>query len=1492
LAVSCCAFGQSTVGYTIQTFAGNGTPGYSGDGGPATSAEVNDPFAVAADAAGNLYIADYGNNRIRKVSGGVITTVAGNGTQGYSGDNGAATSAELNYPIGVAVDSAGNLYIADAFNQCIRKVSKGVITTVAGNGTPGYSGDNGPAASAELAYPFGVAVDSAGNLYIADNGNNRIRKVSGGVITTVAGNGTPGYSGDNGPATSAELNDPYGVAVGATGNLYIADYGNNRIRQVSNGTITTLAGNGTQGYSGDNGAATSAELHSPSGVAVDAAGNVYIADGSNQRVREVSSGVISTVAGNGAPGYSGDNGPATSAELYDPTGVALGPGGALFIADLANSRIRGLTSLGASCSASAAPLVLYPGASGGDFTVTIQTSSATCTWAVQSLPSWIAVSGSNVGTGSGSVTLIVASNPGAARTATISIAGALVQVSQSSPPCSYSLAFGGQAFPASGGAGSVGVTAPSWCPWTASSPVSWVTVTGGASGAGNGTVTYKVAADSGGAQSSSLTIAGLSFTVDQAGATVTSLPTYTIKAFAGSGTLGYGGDNGPATGAELYNPTGVAVDSAGNVYIADRYNHRIRKVSNGTIGTVAGNGSQGYAGDNGPATSAQLFWPAGVAVDSAGNLYIADTGNNVIRKVSNGVITTVAGNGTFNYSGDGGPATSATLNNPTGVAVDAAGNLYIADLNNHRIRKVSNGVITTVAGNGVGGFSGDNGPATSAELTYPEGVAVDFAGNLYIADNYTQVIREVTNGVITTVAGSLTQGYTGDNGPATSAQLNDPTGVAVDSAGNLYIADNGNNAIRVVSNGVIATVAGNGTLGNSGDNGAATSAELSTPTGVFVDSFGNLYVADSGNNRVRVASPTSASCLFSVIPFALFPPATGGSLSVAIQTGAACAWTVQNLPSWIKVSGNAAGTGSSNVSLVVAANPGAARTATIAIAGISAPVSQSAAACTYALAFGGQAFPVAGGTGSVGVIAPNWCSWTASSPVSWVTVNSGASGEGNGTVSYQVAANTGGTQNGSLTIAGLPFTVEEASATVSGLLAAGSMAQLVSGGLWNTTITLVNTGTTDAEMVLSFFDDNGNALPLPLTFPQTSSTAPLLASTLDQTIGAGAELVIQTAGTASQATVEGWAQLLANGSIGGSAVFAWMTATGPQEAVVPVETRNPSGFVLPFNYTGGYATGVALANLSNQAVSIPVTLRDDTGASLGAAAAINLPPYAHTSFMLASSYPAVANKFGEMELDTPAGGQISALGIRAAPDGAITTVPALATGAISNGSMAQLASGGLWNTTITLANTGAAAAQVSLNFYDDNGNALLLPLIFPQTSSTTPLPSSTLNQTINGEAQLVIETAGTASQTTSEGWAQLVVTGGNIGGSAVFAWTTPTGAQEAVAPVETRNPSAFVLPFDYTGGYATGVALANLSGQAVSVPVVLRDDKGASLGAAAAISLPAHAHTSFMLATSYPAVAGHLGTLELDTPAGGQISALGIRAAPDGAITSVPVLAK
>ena len=258
----------------IQTVAGNGTAGYGGDTGLAISAELNGSVGVAEDAAQNLYIADTGNNRIRKVdTSGVITTIAGNGNAGYSGNQGHATGAELHSPAGIAVDATGNLYIAYTGNHVIRKVdTSGVITTIAGNGAEGYSGDNGAATSATLHAPASVAVDGAGNLYIADSGNNRIREVNtSGIITTIAGDGTAGYSGDSGAATNAELNYPSGIAIDGTGNLYIADAGNNRVREVSaTGIITTVAGDGTAGFSGDNGAAASAELNNPAGVTIDA----------------------------------------------------------------------------------------------------------------------------------------------------------------------------------------------------------------------------------------------------------------------------------------------------------------------------------------------------------------------------------------------------------------------------------------------------------------------------------------------------------------------------------------------------------------------------------------------------------------------------------------------------------------------------------------------------------------------------------------------------------------------------------------------------------------------------------------------------------------------------------------------------------------------------------------------------------------------------------------------------------------------------------------------------------------------------------------------------------------------------------------------------------------------------------------------------------------------------------------------------------------------
>jgi hypothetical protein len=350
---------------------------------------------------------------------------------------------------------------------------------------------------------------------------------------------------------------------------------------------------------------------------------------------------------------------------------------------------------------------------------------------------------------------------------------------------------------------------------------------------------------------------------------------------AGIGTSGFSGDGGLATEAQLDSPTGIALDKAGNLYIADRYNHRIRKViaATGVITTVAGSGPTGpggggFSGDSGLATDAQLNLPARVALDEVGNLCIADSLNNRIRKVivATGVITTVAGTGIAGYGGDDGPATEAQLQSPLGVAVDQIGDLYIADANNHRIRKViaATDIITTVAGSGVAAYGGDNGPASDAQLNYPVCVAMDGAGNLYIADAYNHRIRKViaATGIITTVSGSGPTGpgnggFSGDGGPATDAELNFPSGVAVDGQGNLFIADNGNHRIRkvIAATGVITTVAGTGIAGYGGDNGPASDAQLKLPTDVAFG-MGNLYIADQGNHRIRKVEDSALLKLF------------------------------------------------------------------------------------------------------------------------------------------------------------------------------------------------------------------------------------------------------------------------------------------------------------------------------------------------------------------------------------------------------------------------------------------------------------------------------------------------------------------------------------------------------------------------------------------------------------------------------------------------------
>ena len=664
--------GTSTANnWTINTFAGR--TDNDGDNGPAVRARLAMPEGVAVDNSGNVYVSEYWNNRIRRVDrGGTITTFAGTGKRGYSGDGGPAVAAQFDGPIDLALDDSGNLYITDSGNNRIRRVdTSGIITTVAGSGERGYSGDGGPAVAAQLDRPFGVAVDGSGTIYISDTSNQRVRRVNNlGTITTIAGNGGRGYGGNDGePAVRVSVSWPRGLAVDGAGNVYIAASGDSRILRVdSSGIITTVAGTGEEAYSGDGGPAVDAGLYNPQDVAVDGAGNLYIPDGSNHRVRRVdASGTITTIAGDGEGGYSGDGGPAVRARLDLPIDLTVDGSGNLFIVDARNHRIRRVNTSGI------------------------------------------------------------------------------------------------------------------------------------------------------------------------------------ITTVAGIGESGFSGDGEPAVRAWLYYPLGIAFDKLGNLYIADRGNHRIRRVDTaGTITTVAGTGEGGFSGDGGPAVRARLDLPTHVALDNSGNLYIADTLNQRIRRVdASGTITTVV----------------TGIHHPRGMAVDGSGNLYIADTWRNRIRQVdASGTITTFAGTGEPGYSGDGGPAVEARLDKPGDVAVDGSGNLYIADTFNSRIRQVdTTGTITTIAGIGRGIDNGGTGPATEAVLNTPRGVAVDDSGNVFIADTILDRIkRVDTSGIITTIAGTGRDGYSGDGGPGVEADLFHPQGIAVDISGNVYFSDSGNHRVRVLTPGTA----------------------------------------------------------------------------------------------------------------------------------------------------------------------------------------------------------------------------------------------------------------------------------------------------------------------------------------------------------------------------------------------------------------------------------------------------------------------------------------------------------------------------------------------------------------------------------------------------------------------------------------------------------
>ncbi len=761
------SFANHSTAQTITTFAG----GYLGDGDLATAIGLNIPIDVVADAYGNYYIAESNEPRVRKVnSSGIISTYAGNGTVGYSGDGGAATAAQFVSITGLALDNSGNLYVSDAESHTIRKVStSGIITTIAGTGTAGYSGDGGPATAAAIAYPYGLCTNAGGDLFFADPNRHVVRKINtSGVITTFAGTGTSGFSGDGGAATAANMNFPVYLCVDASGNLYISDELDHRIRMVTpSGTISTFAGDGTMFYSSDGVPATSTSIGQPYGIIALASGDVVICDEANNIVRIVnSSGIVNTLAGNFYWGYGGDGGAATDAMIAFASGITVDPSGNLLIADSDNGRIRSINA-------------------------------------------------------SGNINTIAGGYVGAGRAATTA-----------------SFMF-----------------------------------------------TDDVAIDGSGNFYVSCSFYHQVWKINSSGV---------LSLFAGNGSATYfgTGDGGAATAANMVAPMGIAADRYGNIYIADQNDNRIRKVdASGVITTIAGSGSAAYGGDGGAATAADIYNPAGVAVDTSGNVYIADTWNHVIRKINtSGIISTIAGNGTYGYSGDGGPATAAALSIPVRLSTDRLGNLYIADGDGRTIRKVdASGTITTFAGNGTAGYSGDGGAATAAELAYPSGVFAAADGSVYIADGANWNVRRVDpSGIITTIAGSPYTGFSGDGGPGTNARLSFPTGVCADPSGNVYIADKDNYRIRkisgcttpaagTISGSTTVCVGATVTLVSSGAGGGSWS---SSAAGVAtVNSSGAVTGMSAGTANITYTVTNSCGSAFTTSTIAVINTPSAGTIS-------------------------------------------------------------------------------------------------------------------------------------------------------------------------------------------------------------------------------------------------------------------------------------------------------------------------------------------------------------------------------------------------------------------------------------------------------------------------------------------------------------------------------------------------------------------------------------------------------------------------------------
>ena len=911
----------------IGTIGGQNAP-LGADDMPAVQSLVDFyPNDVAFDTAGNLYFTESGSGfdystygiqpafgKIRKIDrSGNITTIAGGtnlGAGGYSGDGGPAVEARLNGPWGIVCDRAGNIYFCDQGNALVRKIDpSGQISTIAGVynlsfDVNGYSatgsvdsGDGGPATMAYLGDPTFLTIDSSGNLYVSELSTNRVRKIgTDGIITTVAGNGVAADIGDGGPATLASVATPGGLAIDRFGNLLICSSG--KIRSVDrSGTITTIAGTaGGTFYAGV--PATSIGQVFTGDIAVDRSGNIFAAGISSFFLPAIlkidTAGFVSVVA---ASSYV----PTQFGSYADNRFSINCP---LIFRGVGNNNSFGITTDDSgSVYAALSSAILKAGKPKtyikatndticGGIPVTFTTNSRN----IGNTPSyqWFR-NGVHVGGDSSAYVCLTPANGDTINCLVYDTSGGIIisrsniiMMAVQTPPVVSAIAGPSGLCPGYTIALSDSATGGSW---TSSDSARAIVFTSGiVSGTDTGlvTITYTILNTCGTARATKvIAITGYAPGAISGASTVSAAATITLRDTTSGGTWSTS-NAAIATVSSTGVVTGVApgvvtisysvINSCGASLVthSDSVTGGSSSVAScSIITTIAGDGfdaglssggfAGGYSGDGGSATAAELNSPFGIAMDSAGNIYFSDGSNNRIRKITpGGIITTIAGNGYSagsggGYSGDGGPATAAELFSPRGIALDNSGNIFFSDIGNNVVRKISpTGIISTYAGNGRGVFSGDGGPATDAGISIGPGLATDMHGNLYITDEGNNLIRKVnTDGIISTfaghyVAGGSTSTYSGDGGPATAADMFRPSGVCVDRVGNVYIAEVLGNRIRkVATTGIISTVAGVGAAGRTGDGGPATAATLANPISVCVDNLGNLYTSDNITNCIR-----------------------------------------------------------------------------------------------------------------------------------------------------------------------------------------------------------------------------------------------------------------------------------------------------------------------------------------------------------------------------------------------------------------------------------------------------------------------------------------------------------------------------------------------------------------------------------------------------------------------------------------------------------------